>query len=261
MACDIQKLRTRIAGRSLLGRLWQWSHGPRTIPVVLEAPELVSNVGALCRLFPEISRASADSCRLELLRNHKFFEELNRNFIEKRHRRTSCDGWREFLYIAARFARPEIVIETGVFDGVSSAVILQALSDNGRGGLVSIDLPARETIEGSTHGMSETTLPPDTPPGWAVPDYLKDRYRLVLGDSREWLPKLLSEYPRIDIFFHDSLHTFEHQYFEYTTSWPCLSEGGLLLSDDIFWSSAFHKFCREKRKNYLNLDGFGAVKK
>lgn len=163
--------------------------------------------------------------------------------------------------MAIRFTKPQTVFETGVFDGKASAVILQALSDNGAGALVSIDLPAAGSIEGSTNWMTETTLPPNCQPGWIVPDYLIERYRLVLGDSKDTLPLLLEQYPGIDIFLHDSLHTFEHQYFEYTQVWPHLCEGGLLLSDDIFWSPAFHKFCKNRDKAYVNLNGFGAVRK
>src|SRR5579863_856045 len=225
------------------------------------APFPLTKVEAVCQLFPNINRGEAESCRLDFLRNSVFFEELNRNYVEKRFRRTTCDGWNEFLYMAVRLARPAIVVETGVFDGISSSVILQALTDNERGQLLSIDLPARNPIQKSTDRMIETALPPNTLPGWVIPNYLKQRHRLMLGDSREQLPKLLNDYPSIDIFFHDSLHTFEHQYFEYSTAWLHLIEGGLLLSDDIFWNSAFHKFSKDKGKRYLNVDGFGAIRK
>jgi predicted O-methyltransferase YrrM len=250
-----------MARGSLPGRIWRWGRSPATIPVVLAAPASLSNLDAVCALFPGTSRSQAESCHLKFLRNSKFFEELNQVFVEKRHRRTNCDGWKEFLYMAVRLARPEIMVETGVFDGVSSAVILQAMSDNGGGKLISVDLPANETIAGSTNNMIDTTLPPNVKPGWAVPDYLRKQYHLMLGDSRELLPRIFDQYPKIDIFFHDSLHTFEHMYFEYTTAWPHLVPGALLLSDDIFWSTAFHKFCKEKGKTYVNVDGFGAVRK
>jgi len=107
--------------------------------------------------------------------------------------------------MAVRFARPRMVLETGVFDGRSSAVILQALHDNDNGTLVSIDLPATDTIDGSTHRMQDTSLPPGCQPGWAIPDYLRGRHRLELGDSKELLPALFEEYADVDIFLHDSL--------------------------------------------------------
>jgi predicted O-methyltransferase YrrM len=242
-------------------KLWRLVSNPWKIQMALVARTASSNVDAVLSLFPNVPEASAEECRLEFVRNDKFFNELNKKMVEKRHRRTICGGWHEFLYMAVRFVKPQIVFETGVFDGESSSVILQALKDNGDGRLISVDLPATETVQGSTQRMLETTLPPDCQPGWAIPDYLKERHRLVFGDSRALLPQLLKEYSKTDIFFHDSLHTFEHQHFEYTTAWPYLTEGGLLLSDDILWSAAFHKFCREQHRTYVRLSGFGAVRK
>ena len=57
--------------------------------------------------------------------------------------------------------------------------------------------------------------------------------------------------------------TFEHMYFEYMTAWPYLKEGGILVSDDIFWNAAFHKFCREQHRSYWYVRncGFGATRK
>jgi predicted O-methyltransferase YrrM len=260
MPFDIQELR-HVAAGSRLGRLWRWGRSPLGIAAILQAPEDVSKTDAALKLFPEVTPERVEACRLNLLNNERFFEELNRRYVCKRHRRTNCDGWQELLYILVRLAKPAVVLETGVFDGLSSAVIMQALEDNGAGYLVSIDLPARTAIGGSTDRMIETTLPAGMSPGWVVPDYLRDRFRLIEGDSKEWLPKLLDEYPHPDIFFHDSLHTFEHQYFEYTTAWPHIVPGGLLLSDDIFFNSAFHQFCKQQARKYVHLEGFGAVRK
>ena len=250
----------RLLANLSLAKLYNLISEPSKILIQFKRPQSQSNSDAILSLFPGLSPVAVESCLLEFLRNNHFFSELNNIFLEKRHRRTSCGGW-EFLYMAVRFAKPQTVFETGVFDGQSSAVILQALSDNGSGMLISIDLPAAETIKMSTHRMQDTNLPPNCQPGWTIPDYLRERHRLVLGDSKKVLPSLFEEYSHIDIFFHDSLHTFEHQYFEYTIAWPKLSKGGLLLSDDIFWSAAFHKFCKQVRRPYICIGEFGAVKK
>ena len=234
---------------------------PQKIPVILSAPPTLSTADGIRSLFPKLDQATVESCRLQLLKNNKFLTELNKNMVEKRQQQISCEENNIFIYMAVRFLKPQVVFETGVFDGKSSAAILQALDDNGSGILVSVDLPATETIKWSTHQMPKTTLPPGCQPGWLIPDYLRERHRLVLGDSKELLPQLLKEHPKIDIFIHDSLHTFKHQYFEYTTAWPHLSEGGLLLSDDIFWNPAFHKFSKEKNKKYISLGTFGALRK
>ena len=258
----------KLANVSLL-RLWELFSRPSMIRIMMERPPASSIRGALSFLFEDATPEMIERLRLELLSNHRFFNEANVKFVEKRNRRLHFEGWREFLYLAIRFRKPNLVLETGVFDGQSSAVMLQALCDNGAGTLVSVDLPAaQEAIPKSTDTMRETTLPPNCQPGWVIPEYLRERHRLVLGDSKSILPRLLAEYSKIDVFLHDSLHTFEHQYWEYTTAWPHLSDGGLLLSHDIFWNPAFHTFCRENKRPYVYLakvgtvkSGFGAAKK
>jgi len=246
-----------------LARLWNLVSNPWKIPMIFADIPVLSNNDAALFLFPDLTPAQIEACRMELLKNNRLFPELDKNMIEKRSRRIILESRHEFLYMAIRFARPQIVFETGVFDGQSSSIILQALHDNNSGMLVSVDLPADYTMIGSTHAMKETTLPAGCPPGWVIPGYLKERHRLFFGDSKKLLPELFNDYPKIDIFFHDSMHTFEYQYFEYTTAWAHIKEGGILLSDDILWSSAFYRFCREKKKICLCLKGpsFGAVRK
>jgi hypothetical protein len=233
----------------------------REIPATLTAPPKMSCVEMIVALFRDVTPSAAESCRLEFLRDYDLFNALDERMVARRHRRVRWLDWHEFFHMAVRSLKPLVVFETGVFDGQSSAIILNALNKNKEGELVSIDLPARETIQDATDAMPETTLPPACQPGWLVPDCLRERYRLSLGDSKELLPQLLRTYPRTDIFFHDSLHTFEHMYFEYTTVWPHLSAGGLLLSDDITPNMAFHLFCKEIGERYVRLERFGAVRK
>ncbi len=145
---------------------------------------------------------------------------------------STCDSYRNcYLYAVIRWAKPEIVVETGVAAGISSFSILQAMEDNGRGKLYSIDLP-----------KSKLELPANQQLGFIVPERLKTRWELELGDARQELPKLLRRLGQIDIFIHDSLHEYEHMKFEYEQAWPFIRRGGLLLSDDLQSSSAFQEF-------------------
>ncbi|MFH1063149.1 MAG: class I SAM-dependent methyltransferase [Candidatus Omnitrophota bacterium] len=244
-----------------IAQLWDLVLNPWKITVLKKSPGALLPVEVIGALFPNLSIPEIKLYRLDLLRNEKLFSEINNRMVEKRQRRVICQEWDEFLYMVIRFLKPQFVLETGVFDGQSSAFILQALCDNDYGKLISVDLPAIEVIDGSTDRMSETTLPSNCSAGWVIPSYLRTRHQLILGDAKKILPDLFQEYPEIDIFFHDSLHTFEHQYFEYSIAWPHLIKGGLLISDDIFWSSAFHRFCKEKNRNYVRLKYMGAVKK
>jgi predicted O-methyltransferase YrrM len=123
-------------------------------------------------------------------------------------------------YALVRLLKPEIVIETGVGAGVSSWTILHAMEENGVGTLVSIDLPT-----------PNTELLPEV--GYLVPQELRRRWDLRTGSSQRLLPQALDEFVEIDIFQHDSRHSYSNQLREYRTAWPFIRVGGMLVSDDV----------------------------
>ncbi len=123
-------------------------------------------------------------------------------------------------YVLARLLRPRVVLETGVHDGLSSAVILRAMERNGAGGLISIDLPSVDLPPGAGR------------PGWLVPEHLRWRWALHLGNARKLLPRLAAANAPLDFFIHDSDHSRAFQQFEYETAIVHLARPGLLLSDD-----------------------------
>lgn len=137
------------------------------------------------------------------------------------------------LYLLVRLMKPDIVVETGVSSGASSAYILCAMHDNNRGRLYSIDLPP-------------DNLPPGKGSGWIVPQFLRSRWSLHIGDSTRLLESLLNEIGMIDCFIHDSLHTYDHMMWEFRTAWPSLIPGGLFLSHDVGANDAFLDFMKEK---------------
>lgn len=141
-------------------------------------------------------------------------------------------GEAEAVYALVRLLKPEVMVETGVADGTTSSYILRAMEENGRGKLYSIDLPS-------------SMLPAGKAPGWVVPAELRKRWELRVGDAAELLPPLLEELGEIDLFLHDSLHTYGHMLFEFRAAWPRLKAGGLLLSHDIGRNAAFFDFVSE----------------
>jgi len=207
-----------------------------------------------------------EALRDELLKDPRFGRLLNEKL-----QRTAGESfvWNQdhyFLYALARLTKPRLILETGVFDGFFSACFLQGLHVNAEtegvdGRLVSIDLPAYKSITASTSRMLRTNLPVGCEPGWVIPEYLRTRWHVHLGDSHELLPRISSDVGTIDLFFHDSLHTYDHMMFEYQTIWPRLKPGKLLLSHDVHWNRAFRDFFREHRQRGHIAHGFGVIKK
>lgn len=185
-----------------------------------------------------------------------------------------CDGadqqgYRLMLYLLVRKFRPQVVVETGVARGVSSAYILCAMKQNGVGQLYSIDLPAKRAaavVENDNHQherykLSDGQTHQEYEIGHLVPEYLKDRWTLILDDARKALPELMGKLDAIDVFYHDSLHSYDHMKFEFETAWPRLREGGLLLSDDVLWNNAFHEVCKRQNRKPIIYRSFGMIQK
>lgn len=181
----------------------------------------------------------------------------------------SCDYHVLFLYSLIRMMKPEVIVETGVASGRSSAAILQALEDNGQGKLYSIDLG--QFYEGKNpltyitdEGNSELRgfIPKDKEVGWLVPSNLRHRWKLIIGDSKTELPKLITGLNKIDIFYHDSEHSYENMTFEGKAVWPLIPRGGFIVFDDIKWNQAFNDFTSANQHDLnFNYRSLGVIKK
>jgi predicted O-methyltransferase YrrM len=141
--------------------------------------------------------------------------------------------------------KPSTVVETGVGAGISSSFILQALHDNDFGKLYSIDLP-RAVYQSSGQIVNDTSLiPKGMDSGWTIPNNLKNKWTLLKGRSKDRLPELVNKLQSIDLFFHDSEHTYENMLFEYETVWPHIRSKGILASHDVCWNDAFLDFSKK----------------
>lgn len=152
----------------------------------------------------------------------------------------------EYLYYLVRFQRPETVIETGVYFGISTAFILEALDANGKGHLYSVDLPSATYLLPSTGREFTQPLREGESPGFAVPERLRQRWTLEIGDSQSELPRLLSALQAVDLFYHDSEHTYEFMLREMELAISKMGPGSLLAADDIDWNQAFQDFLSRK---------------
>jgi len=131
------------------------------------------------------------------------------------------------LYGLTRWLRPVVLVESGGFIGMSSAFILKAVTDEK---LTASKLYSIELNEDCEHGA---LIPEElrssggfVPMRGRIEDFLK-------GDD---LPR------SIDMFLHDSSHSYQHMLWEFRHFWPRLRDGGLLVSHDVQMNAAFPEF-------------------
>ena len=130
-----------------------------------------------------------------------------------------------------RQEKPDIVVETGVSEGLSTEYILSALDANGRGHLYSID-PMDETQQfNGTQGNPKLFF--DNP-------IVHPRWTLIRKYSQAALDPLYEEIGPFDFFLHDSDHSEKCQSFEYEAAWAMVRSGGIIASDDCFWGTPPH---------------------
>lgn len=132
------------------------------------------------------------------------------------------------LYALVRSFKPSVVLETGVANGHSSFYILRALDANEHGQLHSIDCSAEV--------------------GSLLSDQEKERWQLHVLPPKGLMGNflhLIDTLPPIDLFFHDSDHSYFWQSFEIQAALKKLSPTGVLASDDCDGCYAFLDVCKQ----------------
>ena len=129
--------------------------------------------------------------------------------------------------------------------------ILEALSRNGDGSLVSFDMPER-------HGQNDLK-------DYLVPEALRSARRLILGDTRRTLASELHRLQSVDMFNHDSWHVFPHMMWEFLVADKHLNPGGVLCSHDVLETprrpNAFPLFAEARDYTYGVFRNFGVARK
>ena len=126
------------------------------------------------------------------------------------------------------------VIETGVANGISTMVILQALKITG-GSLYSFDIipEVEHSVKNEGNNWYFNLLP-----------QRNTMFSLV---------NQISKIGKCQLWIHDSNHGFSWQNFEFNLAYRNLTESGLLISDDIDSSPAWGYFSNEKKQNSIAL--------
>lgn len=136
------------------------------------------------------------------------------------------------IWCTTRHTQPSAVIETGVAHGISSRIVLEALTQNDKGHLWSIDLP--HPFDHRLHGQT----------GVAVTDPLRSRWTYIEGESQRQMPPLVTKVGTVELFIHDSLHTAKNTLFEMEQAASIMPPGGVMLIDDIRGHDGFLTFAR-----------------
>ena len=156
----------------------------------------------------------------ELQADDELRDEINRRLIGLGRNATMPYGRRVGWYAVARQRRPELIVETGIHDGLGSSVLLRALDRNGAGRLVSFDIRADV--------------------GVLVPDRLRARWTVVIGNTLRDIAAL--EQP-VDMFIHDSDHRYAHETAELEAIEGVAAPRAALMTDNAHATTAFHDFC------------------
>lgn len=166
-----------------------------------------------------------------------------------------------FLCVVCLVLRPSVVVETGVGAGLSSTFILQALNDNHKGNLYSIDLPRATYMTEKGEEIDDSTWIPEKSrkSGWLIPESLRDRWELLLGKSKDRLLPLLKKLKHVDLFFHDSEHTYENMFWEYQITWQYVTTNGMLASHDVDMNKAFIDFSKTVNQEPVIIRKYGFI--
>jgi len=131
------------------------------------------------------------------------------------------------LYGLTRWLQPAVVVESGGFIGMSSAFILKAFADQNL----------------ATAKLYSVELSQDCEQGALIPENLRSAASFITARGRiEDLLKRGQLPGSIDMFLHDSSHSYRHMLWEFRQFWPRLRDGGLLVSHDVQMNAAFPEF-------------------
>lgn len=167
----------------------------------------------------------------ELEDDERLAEQLTRRLSSNPRRRICATephwarrlGW----YSLVRATEPDHVVETGTHLGLGSCVIAAALLRNGHGRLTTIDI--------------------DPEAGYLIEEPWASVIDRRTGSSID----VLAELKDVDIFLHDSLHTYDYETKELTAVGPNLRPDAIVLSDNAHESSALSDWAERNGRQYL----------
>lgn len=147
--------------------------------------------------------------------------------------KTAWKLYNGYMYQVVRKHKPETFVESGVAGGQTSYVILEAMRKNGRGHLYSFDPGHEHCDDSNIEDSYEDPSFREKEPGANIPDHLKDRWTYTkdffVDSARDVLSGLEGE---VDMFFHDSDHSFENINAEFDLMEDFVNRTGFFMIHD-----------------------------
>tara|TARA_A100000171_G_scaffold14171_1_gene12402 strand:+ start:472 stop:1320 length:849 start_codon:yes stop_codon:yes gene_type:complete len=140
----------------------------------------------------------------------------------------------ELMFRIIRAYEPSLCFELGTCLGISAAYGVQALNLNSKGKFIS--------LEGSTElaNMTQLSL-----------EYIGiEGLIIITGRFQDTLPSLLNKYKNIDFAFIDGHHEEKATLNYFEMFFNNISEKGILIFDDINWSSGMRKAWRRLKSDH-----------
>ena len=134
-------------------------------------------------------------------------------------------GW----YALVRILKPEVVVETGTDKGLGTLVIARALKRNGSGVIYTLDK--------------------DPFAGALIDEEYWENIKILRGDSLQNLTTIKD----VDIFIHDSDHSFDHETAEYESIAQNLTSKAIVLSDNSEHNSALLEWSTRNNRNFVSF--------
>lgn len=169
------------------------------------------------------------------------------------------------LYNLIRKTKPEVIIETGTFEGQGTTVIAQAAHENNNNcRIYTIDYDGDPTsVHINDIEWEELKIIRNNNLENIKANYPNCKLIFLDGDSRQKISEIFNQYgeTKCDLFYQDSMHYFEGIQQEWKLVEPYLFQNSITIFDDLalkgvrlfkFW---FEKTYKNKYEFYQFLQG------
>jgi hypothetical protein len=172
----------------------------------------------------------------ELLQNFELRDFLSETIRASRYRYSTDEtpryGRRMGWYAVIRAVKPGVVVETGIHNGLGSAVCCEALKRNGE-----------EGFPGKYIGVD---IAPGS--GWMIGDRYSGVADLRFRDAAEEFRRMTEQ---VDVYINDADHREEFELQEYNVAASRLSSNALILGDNAHASNALADFSDAKGRRFV----------